>query len=145
MIKPIQNHPSFCIGNYMKNTLRIQTNPKYKLISTILAFFAWGGWAFYANRAFDLSTRAVSGITQGIASVIITLVMIQIVTWIFSQITNRYLQSIFPAVITVSITGSGLIFVHYLVGTPEIITTVAPGLICAFFFCLLTTYKLIRI
>lgn len=123
----------------------IQTNPKFKIVSAILAFFVWGGWAFYANGAFGLTTRAISGLTQGISSFIITLVMIHVVTWIFNQISNKFLRSILPTLMTVGLTGSCLMLAHYLVGTPKIITTVTPGLVSAFLFCLFTTHKLTRI
>jgi len=49
---------------------------------------------------------------------------------------------ILPATITVAITGSCLATAHAIVGTPEIIPTIAPALIVAFSFNLYTTFKL---
>ncbi len=119
-----------------------RTTKRFNLISAFLAFLLWGGWAFYVNGMGGITTRLVSGVTQGTASFIITLVMVRAITWLFHHLPTNPLCLISPAVITVSCTGSCLAFVHYLVGTPRIVQTISPALTVAFIFCFYTTLKI---
>lgn len=118
-----------------------RTSKQYNLISAFFAFCIWGGWSFYINDS-SIFTRTISGLAQGISSFIITLIMVNFVTWIFYKNYFPSLRLILPAVLTVTCTGSVLIAVHFLVGTPNILKTVTPALSFAFMFCLYTSYKL---
>ena len=114
----------------------------FKLISAFLAFFLWGGWAFYVNGDSGLGTRLISGMVQGSASFVITLVMVRTVSWLFHNLPVNPLRFILPSLITVSTTGSCLALVHYVAGTPKILHTICPALAVAFSFCIFTTFKL---
>ncbi len=118
------------------------TSRLYNWTSAVLAFVAWGGWAFYVNRSSGLATGLISGVTQGTSSMIMTFVMIKAVTGIFRQFTNRVLRMILPTVITVGGAACFLVLVHTLVGTPKIFWTILPGLSGAVPFCFYTSYKL---
>lgn len=120
----------------------IETTKRFNLISAFLAFLLWGGWAFYVNGGFDGATRIISGMTQGVASFIITLIMVRVVGWIFNRLPDDGLRLLLPAIITVFCTGSVLYFVHTLVGTPKIIHTIVPALSVAFLFCVYTAFRL---
>lgn len=102
----------------------------------------WGGWAIYINDYMGLQTQLISGITQGTASFIITLVIVTLVTKIFNFLPDNNLRFIFSPLLTVCITGTSLVTVHFLVGTPEIIATVTPALCVAFVFSVFTVFKL---
>lgn len=119
-----------------------KTSRIYNLLSAIAAFAMWGGWAYYINSGFGQSTRIVSAIAQGIASFLITLFMVRAVTWLFHRMPNAMLKLILPAVLTVSFTGTCLATLHFFVGTPRILQTIAPALTVAFLFCFYTTLKL---
>lgn len=125
----------------MKNMSDLKTSKQYNLLSASLAFFIWGGWSFYINDA-SIFSRVTSGLAQGISSFIITLIMVKIVTWFYYRIYFKQLRFILPAMATVFCTGSVLITIHYLIGTPYILKTVTPALSVAFIFCLYTSYKL---
>ena len=127
------------------NNKTTRTGKIYNLASAFLAFILWGAWAYYINGGYGLKTRIVSGIAQGTASFMITLFMIHTVTWLFYHLSNAYLQLILPAMLTVIFTGSCLAFIHYFVGTPNIVYTITPALSVAFIFCLFTTFKLKRV
>ena len=119
-----------------------KTGKVYNLISALLAFFGWGGWAFLVNSNHGLERQFVSGITQGSASFIITLVMVRIISFFYNRISGRLSRILLPSVFTIIITGSGLVVVHYLAGTPCIFYTIAPSQVIALIFCLITTVKL---
>ena len=119
-----------------------QTSILFKLVSAFSAFVLWGGWAFYINGGFGFKARVVSGLAQGLASFLITLFMIRVVTWIFCLLPDNFFQYLLPGLITVSFTGTCLFFMHYRLGTPNIVYTIAPALSVAFIFCVFTAFKL---
>lgn len=124
--------------------MQSRTSWRYNISSAALAFMIWGGWAFYVNDGFGSTVRTISAITQGTASMLITLVMVRVVAWIFNRLPANGIRLVVPAVLTVAITGSALVLVHSLVGTPKIAHTVAPALTVAFLFCAYTAIKLHR-
>ncbi|MBS0290711.1 MAG: hypothetical protein JSS07_11835 [Proteobacteria bacterium] len=109
---------------------------KYKLISASLAFILWGTWTYYIN---DGTTRISSAFSQGIASLIITFLMVRAVSYFYKKFANGKFRLILPALLTISVTGCCLVSIHYIVGTKYIVLTVLPPLIIAFLFCLFTT------
>lgn len=117
-------------------------NRLFVVSSAFLAFVMWGGWAFYINSSASHTASIKAAMIQGSASFIITLLMVRSVAWLFVQWPKSHLQLWLPALITVGFTGTCLVSIHYLTGTPHIFRTVAPPLSVAFIFCLLTTYKL---
>ena len=119
-----------------------RTSRRYDKLSAILAFIIWGGWAFYMNGDLGIEVRIKSGLAQGAASLIITLIMVRAVAGIYCWLPNNSLRLVLPAVITVCITGSGLVLVHTIVGTPRIFSTIFPALTVAFVFCVYTAFKL---
>ncbi|MGZ8189679.1 MAG: hypothetical protein ACXWTS_00465 [Methylococcaceae bacterium] len=129
----------------MKNNLSenvSRTSRFFNVLSALMAFLLWGGWAYYVNGTTDVTKGLISGLTQGTASFIITLVMVHLVTWFFNYLPRNFLQLPLAAFMTVSITGSCLAGIHFLVATPEIFFTITPALSVAFVFCWYTAYKL---
>ena len=128
----------------MNQNTQATTSRLYRVISAALAFLLWGGWSFIVNGEDGLATRMVSSITQGTASFVITLVMVRIITWLYRRLPDVWFRVLLPAVITVTCTGSIVVLVHVLVGTPQITMTVIPAFTVAFGFSLFTAYKLKR-
>ena len=127
-----------------ESTEPVKTNHSYTLVSAVIAFLLWGGWAYYLSydESVGISSGMVSGLTQGFASFTITLFMVKAVTWLFKRIPNSNLGVLLSAVITVAFTGSCLYLAHSLVGTQNIILTIVFPLSVAFGFCLLTAFRL---
>ncbi len=123
-----------------------RTSRRFNLISAILAFVLWGGWAYVVNGGANTETvrgaPLAAAITQGCGSFIATLIMVRLVSWLYNLLPVTFMRMILPAIITATITGSCLATAHAIVGTPEIIRTIAPALIVAFCFNLYTTFKL---
>jgi len=128
-----------------------KTSSFYNLISALFAFVLWGGWAYFINSTLAIevsSTGIIAGLTQGTASFIITFIIVHLVTYIYNfihsltSINTLTFNLVVPAILTVSITGTGLYIVHFLMKTPHIAKTIAPALVVAFLFSLFTVYKL---
>lgn len=122
-----------------------RTSRFFNLLSALLAFLLWGGWAFYVNGKTDVTKGIISGFTQGIASFVITLLMVRLVAWFFNHLPNNFLQLPLAALFSVSVTGTYLVGIHLFVGTPEIFYTIAPALTVGFGFCWVTAYKLRKV
>lgn len=122
-----------------------KTTRTFNLISAILAFLLWGGWAFYINSQNSMRTGIISGLGQGTASFLITLFMVRVVARIYHRIHQPVLKLFLPAVLTVSLTSLCLVIIHTLLGTPHILKTILPALTVAFIFCLYTSFQLQRI
>ncbi len=120
----------------------VQTSGRYTWLSAILAFFLWGGWAFYINRGHGPWTKLFSGIIQGTGSFITTFIMVGAITWLFHCFHKSWQRLILPPMLTVGCIGSCLACVHYLIGTPRVFLTILPALSVAFCFCLVTAIKL---
>ncbi len=133
-----------------------RTSRRYNLVSAALAFLLWGIWAYYVNAETAVGVNEqttvgqgqasplVSGLTQGTGSFIITLVMVRAVAWLYGHLKAGAVRLVLPAVIVASITGSCLATAHALVGTPNIVQTIAPALSVAFVFNFYTAVKLRR-
>ncbi|WP_271272465.1 hypothetical protein [Aliamphritea hakodatensis] len=118
------------------------TQSAYRLLAASSAFILWGSWAWYINARQDSASGLKAALVQGSASFIITLLMVHMVNWIFRRQHRPFSQLFIPPLVTVSVTGTALVSIHYLMATPDILRTVFPALAVAFLFCLFTALKL---
>ncbi len=134
--------------NQPTDEIATRTSARFNLISAGLAFGMWGGWAYYVNFAAGpddhRASPLVSGLTQGIGSFLVTLVMVRAVSWLYYRLPRRPFRLVLPAVITVVVTGSCLAAAHAVVGTPDVVQTIAPALSVAFAFNIFAAAKLQR-
>lgn len=119
-----------------------RVSARYKLFSASSALILWGSWAYYVNSAKSQTSGLISGFTQGVASFIITLLVVSAVTTIHNRLPAGIGRLILPAAITVSAIGLCLMLIHSAAGTPYILQTIAPSLGVAFVFCIFTSYRL---
>lgn len=128
-----------------KPTKPVQKNYLYSGLSAIMAFLMWGGWAYYVNASIDTSKGISSGLTQGTASFTITLIMVHLVGWFINRLPLHFIFAPVAALLTVGITGCGLVTVHLLAGTPDILATISPALAVGLLFCWFTAAKLQKV
>lgn len=119
-----------------------QTSAAFNLISAGAAFVLWGCWAYYVNESSVPASGLVSGITQGAASFLITLLMVRIITFLFKRVPTEGIAFLLPAIATMCITSSFLVAAHCVVDTPNIVRTIFPALGVGFVFCIITTLQL---
>jgi ABC-type antimicrobial peptide transport system permease subunit len=119
------------------------SSKSYKYLSAILAFILWGTWAYFMN--INSSNTFISAIAQGLASFIITLIMIKMIEFFYDLFPKNKLYFFVPSFITVFITSSFVVIIHILVQTENIVYTVLPTVIVALLFALFTTKKIYKL
>jgi hypothetical protein len=124
-----------------------ETNSLYKVTSAVLAFFIWGGWGYFVNSRSpnpESASPIISGLIQGFGSSMVTLIMLKSVTHLYHWLAPHPLRLILPAVMTTTATVSCMTVAHLLAGTSHLLATIAPGLVVAFCFNLVTAIGLSR-
>lgn len=120
---------------------------RFTLFSATVAFLFWGGWAFYVNytsAAIGNASPLLSGLTQGIGSFTITLIMVHVVGCLYFRIPGHPARLFLPTVITIGSSGLVLALSHLVIGTKSILATIIPSLSVGVVFNLLITFKLWR-
>ena len=115
----------------------------YKYFSAIFAFILWGSWTYYINQ--NAQTVFISSFSQGLASFIITLIMVDIIAFFYNKFPKEKNYFLFPSIITVFLTSTTITIIHLLVHTENILYTILPNIFVAFIFSLLTTHKLVKL
>jgi hypothetical protein len=92
-------------------------------IHVAIACLAMGSWAFFANRAHGAGAFAPA-IAQAALSGLITLVLKKSLERMSVRLTG-FLAYVLPPLVTASAILILLVSVHALIGTPEIIATIA--------------------
>jgi len=121
----------------------IHTFLQSKYFYAFVAFLLWGSWAYLVNVGNNHS-GLTSGLSQGIASFVITVAMIESVTYFYNRFNGKILKLFLPSLITISLNCIFLIVVHYYAGTPHTFKTILPALTVGYMFCLFTTYSLYK-
>ena len=88
------------------------------------AFLAMGGWALFANAGHGLAAAALPAVSQGVLSGLITLVLKRALEAMSPRFPGA-LAYIVPPAITAGAVLALLLTVHKLIGTPEVIRTIA--------------------
>lgn len=88
------------------------------------AFLAMGGWALFANAGHGLAAAALPAVSQGVLSGLITLVLKRALEAMSPRFPGA-LACIVPPAITAGAVLALLLTVHKLIGTPEVIRTIA--------------------
>lgn len=118
------------------------TSRRYNLLSAAFAFVTWGAWAYYINHDHGWQRGLIAALAQGSLSFCMTLLVVRAVTWLYHRMPGLPLRQWLSAGLTTALAASCLATTHYLVGTPNILRTIAPGLTVAFSFGVVTAYKL---
>lgn len=88
------------------------------------AFLAMGSWALFANAGHGLAAAALPAVSQGVLSGLITLVLKRALEAMSPRFPGA-LAYIVPPAITAGAVLALLLTVHKLIGTPEVIRTIA--------------------
>ena len=104
------------------------------------AFALYGGWAFFANHEHGIGVALSSAFAQGGMSLAATGVSAVLLERLFRIGGSLPFRAAFAAVGTQVIVVSTMSAIHTLLGTPEILKTLAPVAIIGFFY--FTSYAL---
>lgn len=110
----------------------------------MLGALAYGGWAFYANRAAGLRQAASSGGAHWLMSVVITVSSVRLMRALFRLPARPRDGALLAAAGSVLATYTLLIGVHLALGTPNILLTLAPGLLPTIGFAVVYPTLLLR-
>ena len=118
------------------------TEKRYNFISEFLEFVLWSAWAFFIN--IDSKNVIISALSQGVASFIITFIMIKLLVYFYKMFPKGGWYFILPSLVTVGVTSSFVVLIHFMIHTKNIFYTVLPTVIIALLFALYTTKKIIE-
>lgn len=107
----------------------------------ILAFLLWGSWAAYSNFASGFDKILTIALSQGIASLLTTLVLAYLVASIFDFFHHPLAKLLLPTVFMVSLSSTSLYVIHRLLATPNLVQTIIPPIVVAALYCLYLTRR----
>jgi hypothetical protein len=93
-------------------------------VHVAFAALAMGGWALLANRGHPPADALRAAGAQGVLSGVITLILKRALEAMAARLSGRAAR-LFPPCITAVVILGVLVLVHRLIGTPEILRTIA--------------------
>lgn len=102
----------------------IQRLMKSSLVHMAFGFLLMGGWALFANRAHGLQAAWLPALAQGVVSALLTGVIKRALEWMDGRFAGP-LAFLLPPVVTASAVLATLFTIHSLIGTPELVATIA--------------------
>jgi hypothetical protein len=110
---------------------RLLNSRKYRALGSALAGFAgYGSWGFWVNMSHGWQSGLKAGLTQGSYSFVITLIYSGLIEWMYARTGNKILTTLLCSLSVILTSYS----IHALVGTPEILATIAPGAVIGSIF-----------
>ena len=97
---------------------------KSSLVHMAFGFLLMGGWALFANRAHGLQAAWLPALAQGVVSALLTGVIKRALEWMDGRVAGP-LAFLLPPVVTASAVLAALFTIHSLIGTPELVATIA--------------------
>jgi hypothetical protein len=113
------------------------------MIMAAIAFLAYGAWAAYANWDHGAAAYVPSALTQGVISFLVTAFLTLGMEAVFRRMRPGWARFGVTALGPQTGVAIATATAHYAVGTPEILTTMAPSLILGTLFCALYTAGLV--
>ena len=103
----------------------------------------FGGWAAFANRHHPVKSVLTATLAQAGLSALSTLAAVLLLEFLFNLSRVGLVRFLFGAVVTplciIIVMGS----LHWVVGTPRILVTIAPSLVSGTLFCTVYTAGLL--
>lgn len=97
---------------------------KSSLVHVAFGFLLMGGWALFANRAHGLGAAWLPALAQGTLSGALTGGLKKTLEWLDGRIGGA-LAFVIPPALTAGSILALLVLVHTLIGTPELVATIA--------------------
>ncbi|MEO9826896.1 MAG: hypothetical protein ABJF50_21050 [Paracoccaceae bacterium] len=116
---------------------------KNKAVHGAGGFLLMGGWAVFANRAFEMPAPVIAGVVQGVLTATITLFLKQVIETLFN-LTEGWARLVLPPLTAFVFSAILLTTIHTMVGTPALIATIAVPLTVSTLYALLYNITLSR-
>ena len=122
------------------------------LVHVAFGFLAMGAWAVFANREHPMGQALLAGVVQGLISGVLTLLLkkgLEHMSAMFFRSRSHEgggntAALIAPPLITATAVGIILTTAHTLVGTPEVLTTIAVPFTVSTSYAILYNLRLWR-
>lgn len=102
----------------------IQRLMRSSLVHMAFGFLLMGGWALFANRAHGLQAACLPALAQGVVSALLTGLIKRALEWMDGRFAGAP-AFVLPPVVTASAVLATLFAIHSLIGTPELVATIA--------------------
>ena len=108
------------------------------------ALLLYGGWAFAANWSHGFGPASKAAATQGFVSFTIAFVVTSLMEWLSRTTDALWGKFARAAGGAIMLTTTYTIGMHWWMGTPEILNTVAPVIVLGGLYCILYSANLVR-
>lgn len=112
------------------------------LLLSFLATVPYSIWGMFINWDYGTNVVIKVAITQSVLSFTVTLTMTRLLQKLFSLFDHRIIRFVCTWLGTVIIINTFVFSAHTLVGTPERLATMAPGIIAGFTYSLMYTIRM---
>lgn len=113
-------------------------------VGAIVGAMAYGFWAFFINRHAGLPHATLIGVCHWLASVVLTISCVSLMRTLFFMAAKPRNGALLAVAGDLTLTYALLIGVHLFIGTPNIVWTLAPGLLPTIAFAALYASLLMR-
>jgi hypothetical protein len=112
------------MGRFDREGRLIQRLLKSSLVHMAFGFLLMGGWALFANSRHGLAAAWLPAVAQGTISALLTGVIKRALEWMDGRFSGP-LAFVLPPIATALSVLTTLVVVHSLIGTPELVATIA--------------------
>lgn len=112
-------------------------------VHVAFAFFAMGGWAFFANRHHPMPKPLVAAVVQGTLSALLTLYLKTAIDALSRRFPGRK-RLFLPPLLACLGSSAILVAIHMASGTPEILKTIALPIAVSTTYAALYNYSISR-
>ncbi len=114
------------------------------LIPALAIGVVWGGWASYVNAGHGYDAQRNAALAQGGISFVVTFFMTILLNFFFVKISRPFARIAAPIFLTMSIVVALTAIVHVVMGTPEIVATLAGPCFAGTLYCFTYILKLMH-
>lgn len=105
------------------------------MLMAVNAAFWYGAWAFYANHVHGWGEATRASLTQAAVSLTVTFLVTMIMELISQRIQNNVLAAVLAAASAIAFVAAYSATFHVVMGTPEVLATIAPVLALGSIYC----------
>lgn len=114
------------------------------LFFAVSAFLLYGGWAVFANLRHGRHTSLSAGLTQGLLSLVSTVILTSAMETVFSRLSSGVARFIATGLGPTTAVLLLMAAAHFVTGTPEIVATMLPSIVVGYAYSLIYAAGLTR-
>lgn len=96
----------------------------------------YGAWAYYANRTHGWKEATQASLTQAVVSLTITFLVTMTIELVSQCYQSNVLAIALSAGSAIVLVGAYTVTFHTLLGTPEVLATIAPVFLMGSIYCI---------